>query len=89
MTLPNELLLIILSEVLATYVHSLVLLPSCSCRRNAHGALRSVSKPFKAVADNIWISAVDSEDVWLAYAFLCGILFVTLPEAGTSLESYG
>jgi hypothetical protein len=89
MTFPNELLLIILSDVLATYVHSLVFLPSFSPRWNAHGVLRSVSKQFKAIADNIWISAVGPEDVWLAYAFLYATLFVTLSQADTSLESYG
>jgi hypothetical protein len=59
--LPNELLVLILSDVIGTYVHSFILLPSNYHCWPGHYVLRSVSKHFKALTDHIWSSAIGGE----------------------------
>jgi hypothetical protein len=59
--LPNELLVLILSDAIGTYVHSFILLPSDYHCWPGHYVLRSVSKHFKALIDDIWSSAIGGE----------------------------
>jgi hypothetical protein len=63
---PTEIWIIIFCDILGTYVHSLILLSPRSRCWHGYRILRGVSRHFKAIVDDIWRSALGSEETWLA-----------------------
>ncbi|KAG8751012.1 hypothetical protein FRC14_008217 [Serendipita sp. 396] len=58
LTLPNELLFVIVSDVLANFFHNMILHPNVRRIWNGLHTLRRVSRKLKTMAEEIWTKAV-------------------------------